>query len=230
MSILGIHDGHRERLRNRFLQQGLSGFEPINVLELLLFFSHRRRDTNEIAHHLLDRFGSFSGVLDAPYEALCQVEGIGPMSACLIKLVAACTKYYVDDKNKLGTVISSTSLAGEFLVPKFVGSCNEEVYALLLDDKRKVLRCTKLFEGTVNMVPIVVKKIISEVVNVNATAVILAHNHPGGIALPSREDKMTTQRLATVLDELNVQLLDHIIVSDNDFISMRDSGMLDAMV
>ena len=99
-----MHDGHRERLRNRFLTQGLSGFEPVNVLELLLFFSHKRCDTNEIAHRLLERFGSFSGVLNAPYDALCQVEGIGAQSACLIKLVAACAGYYADDKAARGVI------------------------------------------------------------------------------------------------------------------------------
>ena len=226
---MGIHDGHRERLRKRFLTQGLSGFEPVNVLELLLFFSHKRCDTNEIAHRLLDRFGSFSGVLDAPYEMLCQVEGVGPISACLIKLVAGCANYYANDKVKIDESINSTGLAGKYLVPRFIGSRNEEVYLLLLDDKHKVLRCTKLFEGTVNMVPILVRKVVGEVVAVNATVVILAHNHPGGLAIPSYEDKMATRKLAAILNDLNVRLIDHIVVADGDYVSMRDSGMLEGV-
>ncbi len=223
---LGMHDGHRERLRNRFLTQGLSGFEPVNVLELLLFFSHKRCDTNEIAHRLLERFGSFSGVLNAPYDALCQVEGIGAQSACLIKLVAACAGYYADDKAARGVILNSTEAAGQYLVPKFMGASNEEVYLILLDDKRKVLRCAKLFEGTVNAAPITVKKVVAEVVAMNATGVILSHNHPGGLALPSAGDKIVTEKIARALHLINVQLLDHIIVADGDYVSMADSGML----
>ena len=224
-----MHDGHRERLRNRFLTQGLSGFDPINVLELLLFFSHRRCDTNEIAHRLLDRFGSFSGVLNAPYEALCEVQGIGAQSACLIKLVAACAGYYADDKAVRGVVLNSTEAAGRYLVPKFLGARNEEVYLVLLDDKRKVLHCAKLFEGTVNAAPITVKKVVAEVVAMNATGVILAHNHPGGLALPSSGDRIVTEKIARALYLMNVQLVDHIIVADGDYVSMADSGMLSMM-
>ena len=134
---MSVHDGHRERLRQRFLDQGLSGFAPVNALELLLFFTHRRCDTNEIAHRLLQRFGSFSGVLDAPYDALCGVEGMGPLSACLLKLVAACAGYYAADRARGGEAITSSAKAGAYLAPRFLGSRNEEVYLLLLDDRRR---------------------------------------------------------------------------------------------
>ena len=223
---LGVHDGHRERLRQRFLREGLDGFAPVNVLELLLFFTNARRDTNEIAHRLLERFGSFSGVLDAPYDALCGTDGVGPASACLLKLVGACAGYYAADRASRGTAITSTAEAGAYLVPKFVGAANEVVYLLLLDDKRKILRCARLFEGTVNAAPITVKKVVAEVVATNATGVILAHNHPGGLALPSANDRQVTARVAHALRLINVQLVDHIIVADDDYVSMADSGML----
>ena len=228
MSILGVHDGHRERLRQRFLEQGLSGFAPVNALELLLFFTHKRCDTNEIAHRLLERFGSFAGVLDAPYDALCGVEGMGPLSACLLKLVAACAGYYAADRAHRGETITSSAQAGAYLAPRFLGSRNEEVYLLLLDDRRRVLRCAKLFEGTVNAASITVKKVVEEAVTANATAVILAHNHPGGLPLPSRDDRAATEKVAQALALIGVRLLDHIIVCDGEFASMADSGMLPA--
>lgn len=225
---LGVHDGHRQRLRERFLKEGLSGFAPVNVLELLLFFTNQRCDTSETAHRLLERFGSFSGVLDAPYATLCAAEGVGPLSACLIKLTAACGAFYANDRAaRLGSILS-TKQAGAYFVPKFTGSTSEEVYLLLLDDKRKILRCAKLFEGTVNAAAITLKKVMAEVVISNATAVILAHNHPGGLALPSAEDKAVTKQISTALDMINVRLLDHVIVADEEFFSMA-SGLLHAM-
>lgn len=223
---MGIHDGHRQRLEKRFLDHGIQTFEPVNVLELLLFFSYKRGDTNELAHRLLERFDTFSGVLDAPYDALLEVDGIGPASATLIKLVQSIAGFYLNDRTARGVVLDSTVAAGEYLMPRFIGRPNEEVHVVLLDDKNKVLRSTKLFEGTVNMAPITIKKVVSEVVATNATGVILSHNHPGGIALPSANDKRATKDLMQALHLLNVRLVDHIIVTDDDYVSMADSGML----
>lgn len=221
-----MHDGHRERMRKQFMEHGLGSFAPVNALEFLLFFSHKRGDTNAIAHRLLDRFGSFSGVLDAPYASLLEVEGVGPASAFLIRFVREAANFYAQDRTAKGVVISSTEEAGAYLAPRFVGRTNEEVHILLLDDKNKVLRCAKLFEGTVNAAPVTIKKVVSEVVATNATGVILAHNHPGGLALPSAQDKRSTYDLEQALQLMNVRLLDHIIFSDDDFVSLADSGAL----
>ncbi|MEG1932931.1 MAG: DNA repair protein RadC [Pygmaiobacter sp.] len=226
---MGVHDGHRKRLEKRFLENGIESFEAVNVLELLLFFTHKRCDTNEIAHALLERFDTFSGVLDAPYDMLLEVPGIGPASASLLKLVQAITGFYMNDRVDSCKIINSTQSAGRYFVPRFIGKRNEEVHVLLLDDKNKILRCTKLFEGTVNMAPITVKKVISEVVATNATGVILAHNHPGGLALPSANDKRATAQLCQALGLINVRFIDHIIVAENDYVSMADSGMLSVL-
>lgn len=223
---MGIHDGHRQRLQKRFLQQGIAGFEPVNVLELLLFFAHKRCDTNEMAHRLLDRFGSFAGVLDAPYDSLLEVEGIGPSSAMLIKLAQAIVGFYQSDRTADYAVITGSADAGEFFVSRLFGRQNEEVHVLLLDDKNKVLRAAKLFEGTVNMAPISIKKVVAEVVATNATGVILAHNHPGGLALPSQNDRQATAQLMQALQLLNVRLVDHIIVAEDNYVSMADTGLL----
>ena len=205
---MGVHDGHRNRLKTRFISQGLSGFEDHNVLELLLFYSIPRSDTNEIAHRLLNQFKTLSGVFDAPVEELCKIKGVSTHTA----------------KTKDIKIVSSTKEAGSFFVPRFYGKKNEEVHALFLDDKKKVIRCDKLFEGTVNSTPITVKKVVAAAVNTNATAVVIAHNHPGGVALPSRADMIATEKIYKALKLINIELCDHIIVADDDFVSMADSG------
>ena len=224
---MGVHDGHRARMRKRFRDFGLSAFEPVNALELLLFFSHCRADTNQLAHRLMERFGSFSGVLDAPYDLLLQVEGVGPSTATLLGLVRQAAGLYATDRASTGVVLDSTEAIGKFFLPRFVGCTNEQAYVALLDDKHKLLRCTKLSEGTANATALPIKKVVAEVVATNATGVILAHNHPYGVALPSPVDKRFTWQLAEALRLINVRLLDHIVVADDDFVSMAESGMLD---
>lgn len=221
---MGVHDGHRKRLKRRFLSEGLDSFEDHNILELLLFYALPRSDTNEIAHRLLEQFKSLSGVFDAPLEELCKVKGISEHSATLIKLIPRLTSAYHTDKSKDIKIISSTNAAGKFFVPRFYGKANEEVHVMLLDDKKKVIKCEKVFEGTVNSTPITVKKVVAMAVNSNATGVILAHNHPGGIALPSKSDLRATEKIYRALELINIQLCDHIIVADDDFVSLADSG------
>lgn len=221
---MGIHDGHRQRLKSRFLAQGLNGFEDHNILELLLFYSIPRSDTNEIAHCLLQEFKTLSGVFDAPVEELCKVKGVSTHTATLIKLIPEMMSVYHTDKTKDTKIVSSTNDAGKFFVPRFYGKKNEEVHVLLLDDKKKVIRCDKIFEGTVNSTPITVKKVVAAAVNSNATGVVLAHNHPGGVALPSSRDLRATEKIYKALKLINVELCDHIIVADDDFVSLADSG------
>ena len=221
---MGVHDCHRKRLKRRFLSEGLDSFEDHNILELLLFYALPRSDTNEIAHRLLEQFKSLSGVFDAPLEELCKIKGISEHSATLIKLIPRLTSAYHTDKSKDIKIISSTNAAGKFFVPRFYGKQNEEVHVMLLDDKKKVIKCEKVFEGTVNSTPITVKKVVAMAVNSNATGVILAHNHPGGIALPSKSDLRATEKIFRALELINIQLCDHIIVADDDFVSLADSG------
>ena len=221
---MGLHDGHRQRLKTRFLQQGLGGFEDHNVLELLLFYSLPRADTNEIAHELLNRFGSISGVFDASAEELCKVKGVSMHTASLIKLIPELFSVYHSDKTSVTKVIQSTNEAGKYFIPKFYGKTNEEVYVMLLDDKKKMIKCDKISEGTINSANITVKKVISLAVSSNATGVILAHNHPAGVALPSHDDIITTEKVYRALELINVRLYDHIIVADDDFVSLVESG------
>lgn len=224
---MGVHDGHRERLRARFLKQGLSGFEEHTALELLLFYARPRCDTNEIAHALIKQFGSFAGVLDAPVEELAKVKGMGEGGAVLLKMIPELGAYYLNSRAQPGDILNSTDKAGAYFIPRFFGKQSEEFHVAALDDKRKVLRCVCISEaGIVNAVTVSVRRIVAEAVAANATGVILAHNHPGGVALPSSNDHAVTQQAQQALQLINVQLVDHIIVADGDFVSMADSGYL----
>lgn len=223
---MGVHDGHRARLKKRFLEQGLDSFDDHNVLELLLFYVMPRQDTNPIAHKLLDHFGSLEAVFDATAEELSSVEGVGENAAGLIKLIPAVGRRYAIDKSRSCSIINSAEAAGAFLVPRFIGERDEVVYVICLDAKNKVICCKELFRGVVNSAEISIRKIAELALAKNATSIILSHNHTSGIAIPSVEDEMTTSRIKTALSAMGVNLLDHIVVAGDDFVSMADSGIL----
>ena len=218
------HDGHRQRVRQRFLRAGLEDFHEITILELILFFAIPRSDTNPIAHRLLDRFGSLAGVLDAPVEELVKIEGVGENAAILLTLFPQVSRKYCIEKSSPGQILSSTDQCGAYLVPYFLGEKDEVVYLLCLDAKCKALDCRMLFRGGVNSAGVSVRKIVEAALACNATSVILAHNHTSGIALPSAEDEATTRTLRRALDAVGILLADHIIVADDDFVSMADNG------
>lgn len=225
-----IHAGHRERLRNRFLEEGLDGFHEINALELLLFYCVPRKDTNELAHRLIDYFGSYVGVLNASVQELKKVQGVSDQVATYLSLQGAAVRYYMVNQKSTGTIIMTTEDYGNVLLPFFLGKNNETVYLLCLDAKCKVLCCREVSEGSVNAASISVRKVVDVALSSNATSVILAHNHPSGLAIPSTEDIQTTQRVAKALEAVDVTLIDHLIVADGDYISLVQSGFYRAMV
>jgi len=219
-----IHKGHRERLKSRFLEEGLDNFTDIQVLELLLFYAIPQKDTNPIAHALLSRFGSLSQVLDADAEELKKVPGISDHSATLLRMVTEISRYYQVNCVQRTQALTTLDACGNYLVPYFFGRSNETVFMLCLDAKCKVLCCREVGEGSINSASISVRKIVETALSTNATTVILAHNHPSGVALPSSEDIQTTRRVAAALSAVEVHLADHIVVADGDFVSMVQSG------
>lgn len=223
------HDGHRDRMRNRFLEQGLDGFEDHQVLEMLLYYSIPRKDTNEMAHDLIAAFGSFSGVLDAPVGELCKVPGVGMSIATMLSFAGSVVRYYMVDKAKQDvTIFATLNDCVDYLRPYFTGRRNETVYMLCLDAKCKLLACKMLGEGSVNSAAVPLRKIVDIALATNATSVVLAHNHPGGIAFPSGDDLNTTKQLANILRSVDIILADHIVFSDEGSVSMAQSGYYDA--
>ena len=222
---MSVHQGHRQRLRERFLEEGLENFKEHEVLELLLYYCIPRRDTNIIAHNLIDRFDTLAGVLEAPPSELKKVEGMGDGAATFIALLQAAERYYLVNKQDDGKPMTSVEACGRYLVPKFRNLRNESVYLLSLDAKCKMLSCRLVGEGSVNSAAVPIRRIVEMALEAGATSVVLAHNHPSGIALPSPEDVQTTRRLAMALSAVEIGLVDHIVVADEDYVSMVQSGM-----
>jgi len=192
---MGVHDGHRERLRARFAEHGLESFNELNALELLLCYAIPRRDTNEIAHRLLDAFGSLSGVFQASMQELTSVPGIGENAATLILMVPQIVKKAHVSKAKETKIIRNSTDAGNYLLPYFLDEPDEIVMMLCLDNKRAVICCREMGRGVVNCVDANIRRMVETALKVKTTTVIIAHNHPNGVALPSREDDNFTRTL-----------------------------------
>ena len=212
-----MHKDHRKHTKDRFLSEGLDSFEPHNVLELLLFYSIPQKDTNETAHMLINRFGSLSAVFDAPYDDLLTVPGISEHSATLIKLIPAISRRYAMEKNSKVTKLSSIEDIGKYLVARYLGVTEETVLLLLLDNKFGLIDCVKVHEGSVNSSAITMRKLIETALFKRASMVVLAHNHPSGVALPSSDDLFTTQQVKRALDLVEIGMLAHIIVACDTF-------------
>lgn len=224
---MGIHDGHREKMRRRFLGGGLEHFADHEALELLLYYAIPRKDTNPIAHALMERYGSLAAVLATPIEDLQRVEGIGEHAAVLLKLVPAiCSKARIEDAARQELILNEPGRAGAYLMERFYGEKHEVIYQLCLDRKGKLLACKRLGEGNIGSAALDIRRMIENAILSAASEIILAHNHPSGYALPSPEDYAATDRAKAALETIGVRLADHIIVADGDFTSMAASGFL----
>lgn len=223
---MGIHDGHRERLRGRFLEHGLDSFNELNALELLLFYAIPRKDTNPIAHALLDRFGSLHGVFDAGVRELTEVEGVGESAAALIKLIPQIMRKSLISCCDSNPVITNSREAAEYLVPRFLFEKEEFILLLCLDSRKKLISCTEIGRGVVNSVDINVRRIAEIALKNRASYVMISHNHPDSTILPSREDDYVTQQVYSTMRSIGIPLLDHLIVSGEDYSSYSDSGLL----
>ena len=223
---MGIHDGHREKMRRRFLETGLEGFADHEALELLLYYAIPRRDTNPIAHALMERYGSLSAVLNAPVEDLQKVEGVGESAAILLSLAARLSRKARLADAAQETILNSSERAGAYLLERYAGETREAVYMLCLDRKGKLLACKRLADGDASSANLNIRKVVETALLTSASAVILSHNHPSGVALPSADDETATRQVREALSTIGVALADHIIVADQDFVSMADSGML----
>lgn len=222
----GIHTGHRKRVKDEFLANGLAGLPDHRVLELLLFYAIPQGDVNPLAHRLMDHFGSLAGVFHATHEQLMQVDGVGYSTAVFIRLIPAVAARYLADSSRVGEQYLSSWQLRDLLLPLFFGQRNELAYLVCLDGKSKLIVTKKLGEGIADSVQITTRKVLETALNCNASRVVLAHNHVSGVALWSPEDLDTTLRLRRVLWEAGIELVDHCIFTDDDMVSMADSGVL----
>ena len=197
------HDGHRQRMKERLLRDGLESFSEHEMLELLLFYALPYRDTNALGHVLIDRFGSLCNVLDAAYADLLKVRR----------------------RYQRGTLLYTAKELGEYILPWFIGQKAESVVLVSMDNRSKLLNATRIFEGSVNSAQFNFRTAVQQALQDNATRVVMAHNHPNGFALPSNADIDTTRRFAEVLALVDIRLVDHIVVAEDDYVSMAETPM-----
>ena len=216
-SAKSIHAGHRERLRERYIRSGLDDFADHEVMELLLTYAIPRIDVNPMAHALIKEFGSVAGVLDATAKELTEIQGIGPEAAMFLKMLPEVFRHYqlsgYDDRETYDTVAK----LGDYLHAQYTGVTVERVYLVLLDNSLKLIDCITLSEGSVNCSSVTVRTIAEHAFRENASAVVLAHNHPRGLAIPSGADLEVTQTVECALETIGVPLLEHLIVTENSY-------------
>ena len=221
-----VHAGHRARLKERFLNESLDAFNSHQILELLLYYGVPYRDTNGVAHNLISKYGSLSAVFEANYEELMQMKDIGSNSAVLLKLIPELSKKYLADKWRDRPQLGSTTLAGEYAVTLFVGVSYEVFYLICLDAQHRVNMAVPVFEGTINEAPVYPRLIVENALRYKASSVILSHNHPGGSVNASKADIEATMKLKLALSSISVNVVDHIIVAGNDYVSLAEKGLI----
>ncbi len=219
-----VHEGHRERLRDSFLTHGLDSFHEVQALELLLFYAVPRRDTNPLAHALLEHFGSLEGVFSASERELCEVPGVGKSTAALILLVPQILKRSRVAAADAIKQIRSGRDAAEYLRPRLDTETEEVALMICLDSQMAVINCIELARGTINAVDFNIRRMVEHAIKSKASAVILAHNHPGGSPRMSREDDAVTSRVYKALELVGIRLYDHIIVAGDEYSSVNDLG------
>lgn len=220
------HTGHRQRMKERFLHTHFDGFEDHQILEMILFYVYPRTDTNPLAHRLLNTFGSLSAVFEAPVDTLISA-GLTPNAATFITMLPDISRVYLNDRNNNTSKIIEFERLGEFFIPKFIGRDEEAMILLLADAKGKEIYSGVVSKGSFHASEAPVRKIIDLAMRYNATTAAIAHNHPSGVALPSRADIKATATIFQALNLIGVLLYDHIIVSDDDFVSLRESNLCD---
>ncbi|AEV68416.1 RadC family protein [Acetivibrio clariflavus] len=224
-----MHEGHRKRLKMRFLKEGLDSFEPHQVLELLLFYSIPRKDTNELAHKLLERYGSLSGVFDADIKDIVKIPGIGENTAFLLNLIPHLARRYHNDKWGPKPELNSSSKAGNYAISLFAGRNYEAFFIICLDAQNRVNYSELVHEGTINEAPVYPRLLVEAAIRHKANSVILAHNHPGGTLNPSRADMEATKTICTALESISIKVIDHIIVCGDKYYSFAENGKLEQL-
>ena len=223
------HEGHRQRMKERFLHEGLSHFSGHEVLEMLLYYAIPYRDTNDLGHTLENSFGSLAKVLEADYRDLIKVKGVTPHIATLITFCGQLARRYQREQYTFTTPLYKPDEYGKHLIPWFSGQKDESVVLMSMDNRYKVLNTTRVFTGSVNSTQFSMRGAVQQLLRDNATMVVMAHNHPNGHAFPSNADIETTRKFATLLKELGIKLIDHLIISEDDYVSLaqtRDTACL----
>lgn len=221
-----VHAGHRQRVRDRYLSEGLDAFEDHQVLEFLLFHVIPMKDTNELAHRMIKEFGSLAGLFEADAKDIARRCDVTENTAILVSLIPSLSRRYFLGKWGDKPVINSSSKAGEYAVSLLAGRVYEVFYVVCLDTQNRVNYSDMVHEGTINEAAIYPRLIVETALRHQASSVILAHNHPGGSIQPSGADISVTKKIITALDSISIKVLDHIIVAGDRYTSFAERGLL----
>ncbi len=221
-----MHEGHRKRLKQKYLDNGIESLSEIETLELLLFYSIPRRNTNDIAHKILEKFSNLEGVFNADAKLLAMVEDVGEHTAALIKLIKDIHFRIETNKTKPGVYFTNSYEAGKHLVEFFSNKQHEVLYAFFLNKGNRLLGWEKVVEGTADKIMVDTAQIVRAALRYKTCSVVLAHNHPGGKATPSNADKITTGVIRAALSVVGINLKDHYVIANGDYMSFNDSNIL----
>lgn len=222
-SNVNEHSGHRERLKKKFVANGFDGFEPHEALEMCLFYAIPRKDTNPLAHRLLDRYLTIAGVCDAPLDELMKEFGLSYSAAVYIKMLPEMSRLYNESKLSNDYIIDPETV-GDLFRTKFIGRTSEASALMLGDAKGKMIYFDIIAKGSLTATEVPIRKIVDLAMRHNAKTAYIAHNHPSGVAFPSIKDISVTHTLFTTLRSVGVMLADHFVVADEDYVSLRQSN------
>lgn len=219
-------EGHRERLRKRYEISGLKGFLDYEILELLLTYIIQRKDCKPIAKELIEKFGNLSSVLDAEKKEICGVKGAGETTALFFRLVRDINIEYLKERAKIENYINGTVDLIKYIRGSIGKNKKESFKVIFLNTQNCVLGDETLFEGTIDKSHIYMREIVERIIKNSAKSVIFFHNHPSGKLTPSKQDIDFTIKAKKILNELEINLLDHIIVSDTGNYSFLENGII----
>jgi len=221
------HASHRQRMRTRFVREGLDHFDDHQILELILFYAIPRGDTNKIGHRLIQHFGRLSAVFDARVTDLLQVPGVGEQAAILIHaLPALMRRYHCDRIVRDAPILNSAEAVSRYLKPLMAGRTREVFYVLCLDSRLRVKFPAQIAQGTVKDAYVHPRAVVEAALAHHSSAVVLAHNHPSGHLSPSQADHSLTRQLVNALGIIDINVLDHVIIADDQSYSFAEMGVL----
>ncbi|HYE82308.1 MAG TPA: DNA repair protein RadC [Clostridia bacterium] len=221
-----LHDGHRQRVKSRYLSEGLDAFEDHQVLEMLLFFCIPMKDTNELAHRMIREFGSLSALFEADSKDICKRCEVSENTAVLVSLIPSLARRYFKGKWGDKPVLDSSTKAGEYVISLFTGRTYENFFVICLDTQNRVNYSALIQEGTINEAAVYPRLIVETALRHQASSIILAHNHPGGSLQPSKEDIEVTKMIVTATEAISINVVDHIIVAGEKYYSFAETGLI----
>ena len=222
-----VHAGHRERLRERYRREGLNGFAPHEVLELLLTYAIPRADTNGLAHGLIDRFGSLGAVLEASPEELEQTPGVGPRASSLLSMLVPVFRRYEQEKLVPRQQLATYPALASYCRSLFLGVGHEQFYVLCFDAQLKLISTCCIAEGTPGEVSVAPRVVLREAMRRDALGAVVCHNHPSGSPFPSEEDISLTRGIQQALSAAGIRLYDHVLIAGSQDYSFYAHHLLD---